>query len=180
MSDGKGDHCDSEEMEMGFNVLGGGDEIVKSKRLIVRPGIKVWMARAITTVILWTCVVQLMAIGELRGPRLLKGMPYCFSHQDASQPMSNAYVPARVVLPPKSKCFVCHMIVEVSVAIFSALSIKVLNCGCSHNLSFVVFFGIVGNCDIYGLCNHNYGRRHPRNLDVAVKIATVNCFLKPC
>ncbi|KAG4914747.1 hypothetical protein JHK87_052304 [Glycine soja] len=101
MSDGKGDHCDSEEMEMGFNVLGGGDEIVKSKRLIVRPGIKVWMARAITTVILWTCVVQLMAIGELRGPRLLKGMPYCFSHQDASQPMSNAYVPARVVLPPK-------------------------------------------------------------------------------
>ncbi|XP_020235062.1 rhamnogalacturonan I rhamnosyltransferase 1 isoform X2 [Cajanus cajan] len=101
VSDGKGDHCDSEEMEMGFNVLGG-DEIVKSKRLIVRPRIKVWMARAITTVILWTCVVQLMAIGELWGPRLLKGMPYCFSHQDdASQAVAKAYIPAKVVLPPK-------------------------------------------------------------------------------
>ncbi|TKY50124.1 GDP-fucose protein O-fucosyltransferase [Spatholobus suberectus] len=97
-------------MEMGFNVLGA-DEIVKSKRLIVRPRIKVWMARAITTVILWTCVVQLMAIGELWGPRLLKGMPYCFSHQDASpavakayvpaKVVAKAYVPAKVVLPPK-------------------------------------------------------------------------------
>ncbi|XP_047165154.1 rhamnogalacturonan I rhamnosyltransferase 1-like [Vigna umbellata] len=100
VSDGKGDHCDSEEMEMGFNVLSG-DEIVKSKRLIVRPRIKVWMARAITTVILWTCVVQLMAIGELWGPRLLKGMPHCFSHQDESSAIAKAFVPAKVVFPPK-------------------------------------------------------------------------------
>ncbi|QCD93832.1 O-fucosyltransferase [Vigna unguiculata] len=100
VSDGKGDHCDSEEMEMGFNVLSG-DEIVKSKRLIVRPRIKVWMARAITTVILWTCVVQLMAIGELWGPRLLKGMPHCFSHQDESPAIAQAFVPAKVVFPPK-------------------------------------------------------------------------------
>ncbi|KAL2335379.1 hypothetical protein Fmac_016592 [Flemingia macrophylla] len=99
VSDGKGDHCDSEEMAMGFNVLSG-DEIVKSKRLIVRPRIKVWMARAVTTVVLWTCVVQLMAIGELWGPRLLKAMPYCFSHPE-SQTVAKAYVPAKVVLPPK-------------------------------------------------------------------------------
>ncbi|ESW23398.1 hypothetical protein PHAVU_004G043700 [Phaseolus vulgaris] len=100
VSDGKGDHCDSEEMDMGFNVLGG-DEIVKSKRLIVRPRIRVWMARAITTVILWTCVVQLMAIGEFWGPRLLKGMPHCFSHQDESPVIAKAFLPAKVVLPPK-------------------------------------------------------------------------------
>ncbi|XP_061366880.1 rhamnogalacturonan I rhamnosyltransferase 1-like [Gastrolobium bilobum] len=87
-------------MEMGFNVLGSG-EMVKSKRLIVRPRIKVWMTRAITTVILWTSVVQMMALGEFLGPRLLKGMPYCFSHPNASPVVAKAYVPAKVVLPPK-------------------------------------------------------------------------------
>lgn len=106
VSDGKGDnHCDSEEMEMGFNVLsGGGGEVVKSKRFIVKPRIKVWLARAITTVILWTSVVQLMALGELWGPRLLlKGMPYCFSHPDVSPAVAITRVPAKVVLPTKSK-----------------------------------------------------------------------------
>lgn len=100
VSDGKSDHC--EEMEMGFNVLSG-DEVVKSKRFVVKPRIKVWMARAITTVILWTSVVQLIAIGEFWGPKLLKGMPYCFSHQDASSSVvvAKASVSAKVVLPPK-------------------------------------------------------------------------------
>lgn len=108
VSDGKSEHCDSEEMEMGFNVLNA-DEVVKSK--IVRPRIKVWMARAITTVILWSCVVQLMALGELWGPRFLKSMPYCFSHPDSSIVVAKNHVPAKVVLPPKSKLLVCLMIV---------------------------------------------------------------------
>lgn len=100
VSDGKSDHC--EEMEMGFNVLSG-DEVVKSKRFVVKPRIKVWMARAITTVILWTSVVQLIAIGEFWGPKLLKGMPYCFSRQDASSSVvvAKASVSAKVALPPK-------------------------------------------------------------------------------
>lgn len=113
VSDGKSDHCDSEEMEMGFNVLSDGE--VKSRRFIVRPRIKVWMVRAITTVIIWTSVVQLIAIGEFWGPRLLKGMPYCFNHQDESSVVLKASFPAKVVLPPKSKFLVCHMIVEVIV-----------------------------------------------------------------
>lgn len=119
VSDGKSDHCDSEEMEMGFNVLSG-DEVVKSKRFVVKPRIKVWMARAITTVILWTSVVQLIAIGEFWGPKLLKGMPYCFSHQDASSSVDVAKdsVSAKVALPPKSKFLVVCMIVEVIVACF--------------------------------------------------------------
>lgn len=104
VSNGKSNHCDSEEMEMGFNVLSGGGEVVKSKRFIVRPKIKLWTARAITTVILWTIVVQLMAIGEFWGPKLLKGMPYCFSHSDASSMAVAKYsAPAKVLLPPKSK-----------------------------------------------------------------------------
>jgi len=156
VSDGKGDHCDSEEMEMGFNVLSG-DEIVKSKRLIVRPRIKVWMARAITTVILWTCVVQLMAIGELWGPRLLKGMPHCFSHQDESPAIAQAFVPAKVVFPPKSKCLFCH------------INWSLRFC----DLSFGV--GIAGKCSIQGrcdcICDDDVVADNP-------KVAAANCFSK--
>ncbi|CAJ2665870.1 unnamed protein product [Trifolium pratense] len=100
VSDGKSDHCDSEEMEMGFNVLSDG-EVMKSKRFIVKPRIKVWMARAVTTVIIWSCVVQLIAIGEFWGPRLLKGMPYCFSHLEEPSIVTKVIVPAKVVFPPK-------------------------------------------------------------------------------
>ncbi|MCI28008.1 DUF246 domain-containing protein, partial [Trifolium medium] len=63
--------------------------------------IKVWMARAVTTVILWTSFVQLMAIGEFWGPRLLKGMPYCFSHLEEPSIVAKVIVPAKVVFPPK-------------------------------------------------------------------------------
>jgi hypothetical protein len=104
----------NEEMEMGFNVLSDG-EVVKSKRFIVKPKIKVWMARAVTTVILWTSFVQLMAIGEFWGPRLLKGMPYCFNHLEEPSIVAKVIVPAKVVFPPKSKFLVCYMIVEVIV-----------------------------------------------------------------
>ncbi|XP_078443141.1 rhamnogalacturonan I rhamnosyltransferase 1-like [Wolffia australiana] len=40
---------------------------------------KLWIIRATTTVLLWTCVVQLAALGDLLGPRLLKGWPSCAS-----------------------------------------------------------------------------------------------------
>ncbi|MFS7939488.1 putative GDP-fucose protein O-fucosyltransferase [Helianthus anomalus] len=36
---------------------------------------KLWMVRATTVVLLWTCLVQLMALGESWGPRVLKGWP---------------------------------------------------------------------------------------------------------
>ncbi|WJX90125.1 Rhamnogalacturonan I rhamnosyltransferase 1 [Trifolium repens] len=45
---------------------------------------KLWMIRATTSVILWTCIVQLTAIGDLWGPRVLKGWPSCFTHDSVS------------------------------------------------------------------------------------------------
>ncbi|KAL1291661.1 hypothetical protein HN51_060199 [Arachis hypogaea] len=103
---GKEHDHESEEMEViGFNVLGSGDEgVIKSnnnnKRLVIRSSrIKVWMARAITTVLIWTSVVQIMSIGELWGPRFLKGMPYyCFNHHP-SDSSSQAIVEKPFVLP---------------------------------------------------------------------------------
>eukprot|EP00249_Psilotum_nudum_P002978 c16287_g1_i1 orf=1139-2473(+) len=44
-----------------------------------RSRVHVWLIRASTSILLWTCVLQLAAIGELWHPQLLKGFPACFS-----------------------------------------------------------------------------------------------------
>lgn len=67
---------------------------------------KLWMIRATTSVLLWTCVVQLTAIGETWGPRVLNVWPPCFNRESAaasSVVQDNVpSMPARV-LPPKSE-----------------------------------------------------------------------------
>ncbi|XP_078163663.1 rhamnogalacturonan I rhamnosyltransferase 1-like [Carex rostrata] len=72
---------------------------------------KVWILRASTTILLWTCVVQLTAIGETWGPRVLKGWPSCFtpsippfpvnSHGDSTEVGSASVVAEKLVFPPK-------------------------------------------------------------------------------
>ncbi|GAV81069.1 O-FucT domain-containing protein [Cephalotus follicularis] len=59
---------------------------------------KLWMIRATTSVLLWTCIVQLTALGDLWGPRVLKGWPSCFSQESTAVVVDP--VPARI-LPPK-------------------------------------------------------------------------------
>jgi hypothetical protein len=66
---------------------------------------KLWMIRATTSVILWTCIVQLTAIGDLWGPRVLKGWPSCFTHDSVSnsRAMDVQFQSMRPpLLPPKS------------------------------------------------------------------------------
>lgn len=67
---------------------------------------KLWMIRATTSVLLWTCIVQLTAIGETWGPRVLTVWPPCFNREsDAASAVVQdkvPSVPARV-LPPKSE-----------------------------------------------------------------------------
>ncbi|KAK9054422.1 hypothetical protein SSX86_025500 [Deinandra increscens subsp. villosa] len=68
------------------------------------PKMKMLLIRVTTTVLLWTCLVQLTVFGGTWGPRVLKGWPNCFT-QD-SQPATELdvkllpAVPARI-LPPK-------------------------------------------------------------------------------
>ncbi|KAL8244178.1 hypothetical protein R6Q59_010436 [Mikania micrantha] len=62
---------------------------------------KLWMIRATTAVLLWTCLVQLTALGDTWGPMVLKGWPV---HDPVSATALDVkllpVVPARVV-PPK-------------------------------------------------------------------------------
>ncbi|KAH8491721.1 hypothetical protein H0E87_021355 [Populus deltoides] len=78
--------------------------VEKIRSSISRPSskMKLWMIRATTSVLLWTCVVQLTTIGEMWGPRVLKGWPSCWPPQSVSAALQENVltVPARV-LPPK-------------------------------------------------------------------------------
>ncbi|OAY56967.1 rhamnogalacturonan I rhamnosyltransferase 1 [Manihot esculenta] len=85
------------EWEVKVKLLGDGKVDKLKNSVASRSPMKLWILRAITTALLWTCVIQLMAIGEMWGPRLLKGWPSCFSHPELKLPS----VPAKVVLPPK-------------------------------------------------------------------------------
>lgn len=82
----------------------GGERVEKLKK---SSRMKVWIIRATTSVLLWTCIVQLTALGETWGPRVLKGCPSCFSHQDSSVSAIEDKVPSvpTRVMPPKSNFF---------------------------------------------------------------------------
>ncbi|KAL0916478.1 hypothetical protein M5K25_013998 [Dendrobium thyrsiflorum] len=72
--------------------------------MVSRSRMKLWMIRATTTILLWTCVVQLTALGELWGPRVLKGWPSCFTLLDSPPSPTLNHPPViaqKIVLPPK-------------------------------------------------------------------------------
>ncbi|KAH0462536.1 hypothetical protein IEQ34_010111 [Dendrobium chrysotoxum] len=70
--------------------------------IMPRSRMKMWMIRATTTVLLWTCLVQLAALRELWGPRVFKGWPSCFTPSDPVGIFESSSIVARkIVLPPK-------------------------------------------------------------------------------
>uniref|UniRef100_A0A5B7BWB3 O-fucosyltransferase family protein n=1 Tax=Davidia involucrata TaxID=16924 RepID=A0A5B7BWB3_DAVIN len=84
---------------MGFKFMGEG-KAEKSNLMVYRARMKLWMIRGMTTVLLWTCVVQLMALREVWGSRLLKGWPSCFTPDMFSDDKVSSVLP-RVHHPPK-------------------------------------------------------------------------------
>lgn len=92
---------------MGGKAAGIGGEKHKcppSSAAAARSRMKLWMVRATTTVLLWTCVVQLTAVGETWGPRVLKGWPSCLTASEEAAALA-AVRPEPIVekpaLPPK-------------------------------------------------------------------------------
>lgn len=72
---------------------------------VSRSRMSLWMIRAVTVLLLWSCFVHLMALGEMWGPRLFKGWPSCFNQHDLSTVAADMRsLPAKIALPPKSKC----------------------------------------------------------------------------
>ncbi|KAK8583973.1 hypothetical protein V6N13_109371 [Hibiscus sabdariffa] len=90
---------------MGMGIIKGGGAGGERVGKLKSSRMKLWIIRATTSVLLWTCVVQLTAVGETWGPRVLRGWPSCFTHQVQDSSFSVIEdtvpsVPARV-LPPK-------------------------------------------------------------------------------
>lgn len=84
----------------------GDSKIEKLKNsLVSRSRMSLWMIRAMTILLLWSCFVHLVALGEMWGPRLLKGWPSCFSHHHDDFPIAQemSSLPIKIALPPKSK-----------------------------------------------------------------------------
>lgn len=95
------------KMRMGVRFVADGRANKMKKSLVIKSGTKVWILRAITTMLLWPCALQLMALGETWGPRLLKGWPSCLDHGDdflsAQSESEKSFLPTKVLLPPKSE-----------------------------------------------------------------------------
>ncbi|KAF5756950.1 hypothetical protein HanXRQr2_Chr17g0820931 [Helianthus annuus] len=95
---------------MGLKVLGEG-KVERLRQLVGYSNargnkMKLWMVSPTTVVLLWTCLVQLMALGESWGPRVLKGWPShdSFISGAALDVKLLPVVPVRE-LPPKSEFF---------------------------------------------------------------------------
>ncbi|KAL2499835.1 O-fucosyltransferase family protein [Abeliophyllum distichum] len=63
--------------------------------------LKLWILRAITTLLLWTCIIQLVALGEVWGPNLLKSWPSCSSPPDVYTESNVSLTRREMLLPPK-------------------------------------------------------------------------------
>ncbi|ERN05750.1 hypothetical protein AMTR_s00006p00250170 [Amborella trichopoda] len=87
---------------MGLKTLGDIKSEKQRNSTIPRSRMQVWMIRATTMILLWTCMVQLTALGEIWGPRVLKGWPSCFmaSETEPSR-VDQVVLPKKIVLPPK-------------------------------------------------------------------------------
>lgn len=89
------------DQRMGGSGSGSGSGLGSS-----RSRMKLWMIRATTSVLLWTCIVQLTAFGDVWGPRVLKGWPSCFTHESAASARAldiDFPSPRPPLLPPKSQ-----------------------------------------------------------------------------
>ncbi|XVF20873.1 hypothetical protein REPUB_Repub12eG0040600 [Reevesia pubescens] len=95
--------CDyRKQWEMKMKIFGEGKVEKLKNSMVSRSRMKLWMMRAITTILLWTCFAQLMTLGgEMFGPRLLKGWPSCFSHSELPLVAELSSIPPKLILPPK-------------------------------------------------------------------------------
>lgn len=99
--------CDyRKQWEMKIKMFGEGKVEKLKNSMVSRSRMKLWMIRALTTILIWTCFAHLMTLGEIFGPKLLKGWPSCFTQSTSELPLVDpelSSTPPKLILPPKSK-----------------------------------------------------------------------------
>ncbi|XP_047337663.1 rhamnogalacturonan I rhamnosyltransferase 1-like [Impatiens glandulifera] len=86
---------------MGLKTLGLSRMEKLKSSMVSRSQMKLWMIRATTSVLLWTCLVQFTTFGGIWGPRVLKGLPSCFSQDSSALDVKLQSVVQAKALPPK-------------------------------------------------------------------------------
>ncbi|XP_071703739.1 rhamnogalacturonan I rhamnosyltransferase 1-like [Rutidosis leptorrhynchoides] len=89
---------------MGLQGLVGEIRVEKLRKSMVKSSsvkMKLWMIRATTVVLLWTCLVQLTALGDTWGPMVLKGWPSIDSASATALDVKVLPIVPNRVLPPK-------------------------------------------------------------------------------
>lgn len=96
--------------DVGMKFLGE-KEVQESMLLRVSHGrMKLWTLRAITTLLLWTCIIQLVTIGEVWGPRLLKSWPSCSSPPNMYTETNLSSIQPKRHFPPKSESLASNLL----------------------------------------------------------------------
>ncbi|KAJ0614957.1 putative GDP-fucose protein O-fucosyltransferase [Helianthus annuus] len=84
---------------IGINNMGlkriGEEKIIKAH--VRSAKMKIWIIRGTTMVLLWTCLVQLTALGDVWGPSVLKGWPSVTQDSHSLDAKFLSTVPARVL-----------------------------------------------------------------------------------
>ncbi|KAG6391812.1 hypothetical protein SASPL_149572 [Salvia splendens] len=101
--------CEESKRRRKWGIMGlktaafAGDKLEKLRNsgVVSRSRMKLWIIRATTSILLGTCLVQLTALSETRGLRVLKGWPSCFSQESAAAAALDAQSHLARVLPPK-------------------------------------------------------------------------------
>ncbi|KAG6390053.1 hypothetical protein SASPL_151531 [Salvia splendens] len=101
--------CEESKRRRKWGIMGlktaafAGDKLEKLRNsgVVSRSRMKLWIIRATTSILVWTCLVQLTALSETRGLRVLKGWPSCFSQESAAAAALDAQSHLARVLPPK-------------------------------------------------------------------------------
>lgn len=79
-------------------------ETIPVTTVIERTRLKVWFIRVCSTFVVWTCLVQLVAIEELWRPSFLANFSYTLSHI-STVPSIISPPPPPVLLPPSELMF---------------------------------------------------------------------------
>lgn len=127
----------------------GDSKIEKFKNsLVSRSRMSLWMIRVMTILLLWSCLVHFVALGEMWGPRLLKGWPSCFNHHDFPMAAEMTSLPMKIALPPKSKFLSCYV-----ATLQQSGNVKFcLLCFIIIGSSSYCLFSVKKDCNFYAFC----------------------------
>ena len=108
---------------MGGKAAGiGGEKLKCPPSSAARSRMKLWMVRAATTMLLWTCVMQLTAVGETWGPQVLKGWTSRLTAPEEAAAVRPAVI-ERAALPSCKSESVSLLACSLSFALFDPLCV---------------------------------------------------------